>query len=93
MNGENVFGVHKITLSDRRQAELTGVDDVLSFDDNLVTLHSSMGDVSVEGEELKIENFSAEKGILTILGKIDSIAYFDDTPRRKRDKKRSGKGL
>lgn len=93
MNGETVFGMHKITLSDRRQAELTGVDDVLSFDSGQIVLHSQMGDILIEGDELKIDSFSTENGTIAVLGKIDCIAYSDDTPRRRRDKKHSGKAL
>ena len=84
MNSDKIFESHSISVNDRRHSELTGIDDVLSFDDNSITMHSAMGDMVIEGEELKIESFSADRGILTVMGKVNGLYYLDDE-----DKKRS----
>lgn len=85
MNSDKIFESHSITVNDRRHSELTGIDDVLSFDDNSITMHSSLGDMVIEGEELKIDNFSADKGILSVSGKVNGVYYFGED-----DRKRSG---
>ena len=84
MNSDKIFESHSISVNDRRHSELTGIDDVLSFDDNSITMHSAMGDMVIEGEELKIESFSADRGILTVMGKVNGLYYLEDE-----DKKRS----
>ncbi len=89
MNNENSFGSHKITVDDRRHSVLTGIDDVISFDDISISVHSALGDMIIEGEELKIENFSAEKGILTIIGKINGLYYTEQMNRKRHSKKRA----
>lgn len=71
--GENVN--QDIRLFSRKRLELTGIEEVESFTDNSIQMHSALGSLSVEGENLKIESFSTEKGELLIDGRIDSIWY------------------
>ncbi len=65
-----------ICMFSRRRMELSGISEVESFTENTIVLLSALGSISIEGEELKIENFSTEKGILVIVGKFDSVYYF-----------------
>jgi len=88
MNSEKIFESHNLTLHDRRHSELTGVDDVLGFDDNSITLHSALGDMVIEGEELKIDSFSSDKGLLTVTGKVNGIYYMETGDNRRSSKKR-----
>lgn len=65
-----------ICIFSRRRIELTGIEEVESFTENAIIMISKLGSVSVEGEDLKIESFSTEKGELIIVGKFDSVYYF-----------------
>ncbi|MBE6707769.1 MAG: hypothetical protein E7578_00830 [Ruminococcaceae bacterium] len=91
MNNDKNFGSHSIFIHDRHSAELTGIDDVFSFDDCSVSAHSALGDLIVDGDELRIDNFSSEKGILTISGRIIGIYYIDDNAKKRSSKRRSTK--
>lgn len=88
MNSERVFESHNLVISDRRRSELTGIDDVLSFDDSVITVHSALGDMSIEGEELKIDSFSSDKGILSVSGKVCGVYYLDYEDKKHSQKKR-----
>jgi len=77
-------GSQDVRLFSRKHLELTGIEEVESFTDNSVVMKSLAGMVSVEGEGLKIECFSTEKGELVIDGKIDSIYYFGSDTGEKR---------
>ena len=79
MTGETA-NTQSVTIQNRQRAELSGIREVESFDDSGVSLRSSAGDVSVEGEELKIDSFSMESGRVVITGKINGI-YYTDAPR------------
>ena len=68
---------HKLTLSDRKKLTLTGVTEVVSFDDTAVVLHTGMGALEVQGQELKLKNLSAEGGQVTVDGRIDALIYGD----------------
>lgn len=65
-----------VCLYSRKMMELCGIDEVLSFTDSEITLSSVLGMIAIEGNNLKIENFSTENGSLKIVGEIDSFYYF-----------------
>lgn len=64
--------------------ELTGITDVESFSDSSVIAVSTLGDISVDGEQLKVESFSADSGKLIINGKFDGVCYFGRQSRKRR---------
>ncbi len=74
---------HNIFLYDRSKMELTGILDVESFTDNNIIALSSMGNISIDGTELKIECFSTESGKLVVNGKIDGAYYFGKTSKKR----------
>lgn len=83
MNGSESVN-QDIRLFSRKRMELTGIEEVESFTENSIFMRSSMGSLSVEGENLKIESFSTDKGELYIDGKIDSIYYYGNESNEKR---------
>ena len=54
---ENVRLNHNIIVEDRKKMTLTGVKDVLSFDEETVVLDTSLGRLTVKGSGLHIVNF------------------------------------
>ena len=73
-----------IRILHRQRMELTGIEEVESFTDNSVVMRSSLGSLSVEGDSLKIESFSTDKGELIIEGKIDGVYYFGSETSQKK---------
>lgn len=66
---------NKIFMENRRNVELTGVNDVISFDLNTVLLETDYGMITVKGSDLHVRRLSVEKGEVDIDGKIDGIVY------------------
>lgn len=66
---------HKLTLTSRKTALITGVNDVLSFDPGEVLLETEMGTLMIRGEELHVSRLDLEKGEVDIDGKTDSLTY------------------
>ena len=91
MKEDTTLTSHTVTLRDRRYTEICGIDDVLSFDEGGLSAHSSMGDIFIEGEELKVEGFSSEKGLLIVSGLVWGI-YYTGENEKGRDGKRRRKG-
>lgn len=75
---QNVF------MSDRTRMELTGIVDVENFTDESVIASSSLGSIAIEGQNIKIESFSSDTGILIVKGNFDSFCYFGATDKKKR---------
>ena len=71
---------HKLSLNDRKILTVTGVTEVGSFDENSVTLATCQGELTVEGENLKLKNMSAELGQATIEGTVSGLYYEESRP-------------
>ena len=68
---------HKITMDFREKLSVSGVKEIISFDDKNVSIKTICGELVVEGENLRINVLNVEKGELDIQGKIIGINYFD----------------
>ena len=66
---------HSVTLEERRRLTITGVSEVLSFDENQVVMDTALGLLTVEGEQLHVEKLSLDVGELTLEGTVDSLQY------------------
>ena len=69
--------VHNIILEGRRKLSVSGVTDVDRFDENAVLLYTSMGELTVCGTDLHVNDVSVESGEMHIEGEIKSIVYGD----------------
>ena len=54
---------------------LTGVKDVLSFDEETVVLDTSLGRLTVKGSGLHIVNFDTKSGDLSAEGRLYALVY------------------
>ncbi|MBQ7656712.1 MAG: YabP/YqfC family sporulation protein [Clostridia bacterium] len=84
--GQNRSGAvksHLLTLDNRRRAALTGVSEVLGFDENQVSLMTENGEVTLTGEGLHVTKLTLEDGQLAVEGKIDGIQYAAQRSRRR----------
>ncbi len=77
MEEQRIAKTHKLVVSNRKTATVTGVLDVLSFDLNEILLETEQGMLMVKGTDLHVNRLSVEKGEVDLSGSIDSIAYSD----------------
>ena len=70
---------HSVTIKERKSITVTGVTEIIKFDENCVALDISDCQLNIEGEDLKIEAFSNESGDVCIYGHIDSLLYLGTT--------------
>ena len=66
---------HKLTLNERSQLTMTGVAEVVSFDENAVVLKTSLGMLIVQGQGLQLKTLSLEGGQVAVDGQIASMHY------------------
>ena len=66
---------HQLTLNERSTLNMTGVTEVISFDESTVVLRTSLGDLVIQGKELKLKTLSPEGGQLSVRGNISALAY------------------
>ena len=66
---------HSIVLEERHRLSVSGVSEVLSFDEEEVVMETSMGQLTVEGEGLHVEKLTLDVGELTLEGNISALCY------------------
>ena len=71
---------HRLTLNERRQLTMTGVTEVVSFEDSQVVLQTSLGTLVVQGKELQLKTLSQEGGQVAVDGHISAFVY--EEPRQ-----------
>ena len=52
---------HKLILQNRGKGNITGICDVVSFDENAVVLDTDMGLLTIKGKELHVSRLTLEK--------------------------------
>ena len=67
--------IQNIILENRRKLSISGVLDVLSFDDQIVILETDLGMLTVKGEDLRINKLSLDSTEVIIDGNINSLSY------------------
>lgn len=75
---------HECFVRSRSHADITGVREVLSFDDSSVVLVTSCGEMTVEGHELRVGTLDTERGIVAVDGNISSVYYVDNSSKKRR---------
>ena len=74
---------HHLTLDGREKLTLSGVDHVERFDENEIVLHTSLGQLTVTGENLHIDRLSLDGGEMAVSGTVASLIY-EETDSRDR---------
>ena len=75
---------HAINVQHRLSAQLTGVEDVLSFNEEMILLMTAEGALSIGGSNLHIGALNLSEGTLQIEGNISALAYDDSVRDRRR---------
>lgn len=70
--------IQNLVLENREKLSISGVKDVLSFDDQVVIVETELGLLTVKGEELRINKLSIDTSEVIVEGDIDSLTYSDN---------------
>lgn len=81
MNTNSV--IQNIILESRKKLSISGVLDVLSFDDQIVILETELGLLTVKGDNIRINKLSLDTSEVIIEGLITYLAYSDKEMEKK----------
>lgn len=79
------FGNQEIKIIDRNSISITGVNKIVSFDDEEFLLESVMGNIRLLGESLELLKLDTNDGNVKIKGNINSLVYIDGKVKNKED--------
>ena len=66
---------HSVSMDDRGRLNVTGVDDVESFDEATIVMNTSQGNLIVRGSGLHIGKISLDVGEIKVEGMITDLNY------------------
>ena len=66
---------HSVSMDDRCRLNVTGVDDVESFDEATIVMNTSQGNLIVRGSGLHIGKISLDVGEIKVAGMITDLNY------------------
>lgn len=81
-NDRRSFNCSRMLLEDRRHLELTGVEAVLSYDENGLSLVVAGCGLAVEGEGIRVSVLDVESGNVTADGHFTSILYEEEKKKK-----------
>ncbi len=73
---------HNLILENRKNLSLNGIDDVLDFNEESVTLSGTCGILIIRGEKLHISKLSLDTGEVNLDGKINALVYTEHTKEK-----------
>lgn len=80
---ENFTKPQKLILDNRKNLSLTGVEDVLGFNEETVSLNTTAGDLIVKGAKLHISKLDLDKGEVEIDGLVSFLQYTENKSDKK----------
>ena len=83
--------IQNLILENRSKLSVSGVLDVLSFDDQIVIIETELGLLTIKGETLRINKLSIDTSEVIVEGQIDSISYSSKDMNKKSNESFLGK--
>lgn len=80
---DNMPKIQNLILENRKRLNVTGVLDVLNFDEQTITAVTDLGILIIKGSDLHLNQFSLDTTELNIEGEINSLQYDDKHSRKK----------
>ena len=74
-----------ISLENRKRLILTGVEEVISFDDEKILLNTKLGFLTIKGSELKMNKLDVKNGDVIIVGEISSMVYSSKEVKKEKE--------
>ena len=71
----NTNRIQNLVLENRKKLSVSGVNDVLSFDDQVVMVDTELGLLTVKGENIRINKLSLDTAEVIVEGEIASLSY------------------
>ncbi len=77
MDKDIVTGTHNISITQRKNINISGVKKIDNFDESEFLLETNMGYMQIKGANLEIIKLDTYQGDVVIKGKIDSLSYLE----------------
>ncbi|CAB1254679.1 sporulation protein YabP [Clostridium sp. MT-14] len=73
-----------LSLENRKKLILTGIIEVISFNEDQISLNTNLGILDIKGKDLKMNKLDVQNGDVSIIGTINSCVYINNEPKKKK---------
>ncbi len=77
--------IQNVILENREKLTISGVNDVLSFDDQVIVLETELGLLTVKGENIRVNKLSIDTSEVILEGEISYLAYSDKNQEKQKN--------
>ncbi len=86
MNSEykKEFKDHSVLLNSRKELKVSGVTQIVSFDESIVDILTVCGEMEIEGSLLNVDALDLEKGSVSVSGEISGVNYIAERTKKKK---------
>jgi sporulation protein YabP len=70
-----------LRLEERKKLIMTGVSEVVRFEENLVVLQTGLGQLHIHGQGLQLKNLSLEGAQAAVEGQISALIFQETRSR------------
>jgi sporulation protein YabP len=74
-----------MTLENRSKLVLSGVVEVICFDDKMIILDTTLGALTIKGQDLKMQKLDVQNGDIIIIGLVNSCIYTTMESKKEKD--------
>jgi len=74
-----------LTMENRKRLFLSGVYEVISFNEEQILLNTNLGSLVIKGEGLKMNKLDVQNGDLVIIGQINSFSYTNKESKKDKE--------
>jgi sporulation protein YabP len=74
---------HQITLTEREELSIEGVQSLGSYDEKEVIAETEQGILTIKGDGLNLRQLNLEQGSIVVEGFIRGIVYEDEARQKK----------
>ncbi|MBR1422354.1 MAG: sporulation protein YabP [Ruminococcus sp.] len=83
MSDKAIQGRHNMILENRNKLFLTGINEILQFDETQLRMFTELGELRIKGSGLHISDMSVESGELNVEGRINSMTYENNRTKKR----------
>ena len=79
---EQKNSLHSLVMENRKRLVISGVREVEGFTETEVRLYTDMGQITVKGRNMKVNQVSTETGELIMNGDLINSIVYSEKPKR-----------
>ena len=76
----HILSISSLSLENRKKLLLSGVEEIVSFQDEKISLNTVLGNLTIKGSNLHINKINLDSGDLELDGEVYSLEYAEDRP-------------